>query len=110
MGFPLFSPRRLPPLVSQEPLRAALPANTRTSGAHARGREVAALLLWTAALFLVLAMSSYAGAPATDGTPPLSGANWVGPVGEAAARGLVTLLGLVAWAVPFEIMLLGIPF
>jgi DNA segregation ATPase FtsK/SpoIIIE, S-DNA-T family len=102
MGLPLFAPRRLP-----------VPANTRTQGAHAPGREVAALLLWTAAIFLLLAMGSYAGSPATDGaspTPPISGANWVGPVGETCARALVTLLGLVAWGVPLEMILIGIPF
>jgi DNA segregation ATPase FtsK/SpoIIIE-like protein len=113
MGFPLFTPRRLLPTGEQEAARTPWPPNTRTSGAHARGREVAALLLWTAAVFLVLAMGSYAGAPATDSptlTLPPSGANWVGPVGEACARWLVTLLGVVAWGVPIEMVLLGIPF
>jgi S-DNA-T family DNA segregation ATPase FtsK/SpoIIIE len=94
------------------PLTAPLPPNTRTHGPHARGREVAALLLWTVAVFLLLAMGSYAGAPSTEGSvaPAVSGANWVGPVGETCARGLVTLLGIVAWAVPVEMMLIGIPF
>jgi S-DNA-T family DNA segregation ATPase FtsK/SpoIIIE len=112
MGFPLFAPRR--PLPGSEEARCPpLPANRRTHGAHARGREVAALLLWTLAVFLVLAMGSYAGTPvpqAVADPSPLTGANWVGPVGEACARGLVTLLGLVAWGVPIEMMLLGIPF
>jgi DNA segregation ATPase FtsK/SpoIIIE, S-DNA-T family len=74
---------------------------------------VAALLLWTAAVFLVLALGSYAGSPGNEGAGvvPLSmGQNWVGPVGEACARGLVTLLGVVAWAMPVEMMLIGIPF
>src|ERR1700722_17064554 len=114
MVFPLFAPRRVVPGVDAEAGRVPLPSNTRTLGPHARGREVAALLLWTVGIFLVLAMASYAGSPGTPGSgaaPPLSlGENWVGPVGEACARGLVTLLGVVAWAVPFEMMLIGIPF
>jgi S-DNA-T family DNA segregation ATPase FtsK/SpoIIIE len=79
---------------------------------YARGREIGALLLWTAALFLTLALASYAGdgTPPPEGTAATTGANWVGPVGEAAARGLVSLLGIVAWIVPAEIALLGIPF
>ena len=78
-----------------------------------RGREVAALLLWTCAVFLALALASYAGDPVHGDevgagvTPP--GANWVGPVGELIARGLVTLIGIVSWTVPFELVLLGVP-
>ncbi len=85
----------------------------RGAGVHGRGREVAALLLWTFALFLVLALGSYAGDPprgidaAASVTPP--GENWVGPVGELVARGLVMLVGVVAWALPLELALLGIP-
>jgi S-DNA-T family DNA segregation ATPase FtsK/SpoIIIE len=79
---------------------------------------MAALLLGTLAVFLALALASYVGAPTAaldtaSGAPPESlphGADWVGPVGEAAARGLVTLLGWVAWAVPLELLLLAIPF
>ena len=92
-----------------------MPANTKLPGlsrivgsgvTHARGREVAALLLWVGAVFLVLALASFGGDPAL-GT---SGANWVGPVGEACAHGLVYLVGVVAWALPLELALLGIPF
>jgi S-DNA-T family DNA segregation ATPase FtsK/SpoIIIE len=120
MGIPLIAPRRLPdgyapPSPGSDSGRGPplpLPPNTRTHGPQARGREVAALLLWTVAVFLLLAMGSYLGAPAIDGATPttLSGPNWVGPVGETCARGLVTLLGVVAWAVPVEMMLIGIPF
>lgn len=111
MALPLFAPRRGP--------ESAVPANTRApsvlgrgAGAFGRGREIAALLLWTAALFLILGLASYAGDPpgsvSTEVTPP--GANWVGPVGEICARGLVTLVGVIAWALPLELVLLGIPF
>jgi S-DNA-T family DNA segregation ATPase FtsK/SpoIIIE len=93
------------------------PGNVRVPQV-ARGREVAALLLWTGAVFLGLALASYAGVPASSaldaGTPPigppLSGPEWVGPVGAACARALVTLLGVVAWSIPVELALLGIPF
>jgi S-DNA-T family DNA segregation ATPase FtsK/SpoIIIE len=116
MAFPLFAPRRLLSGGEQEPGRSPLPVNTRSQGGHARGREVAALLLWTAALFLLLAMASYAGpapaAPSAAGaTDPagVSGADWVGPVGAACAHGVVSLLGIVAWALPLEMVLIGIP-
>ena len=79
--------------------------NTRTptvlgrgAAAYGRGREVAALVLWTLAAFLALAVASY---PAP---------NWMGPVGELSAHGLVSLVGVVAWALPLELLLLGIPF
>lgn len=103
-----------------------MPSNTRLPsvlGAQppqfARGREVAALLLWTFAVFLSLALASYAGdpsapaaVPGTEGppVPPLTGENWVGPVGAAVARAFVTLVGVAAWVVPLEALLLGIPY
>src|SRR5262245_27311891 len=98
MAFPLFAPRP----------DTSLPQNTRApkivgSGAvtYARGREVAALLLWTFAIFLALALGPYL---------DTGGDNWVGPVGEAAAHALVTAIGVIAWVVPLEAILLGIPF
>src|SRR2546423_1510877 len=74
MQIPLFAPRR------------DVPANTRP--AHARGREIAALLLWIGALFLGLGLAS------------LDGGDWVGPVGTAFAHGLVSCVGVIAWALP----------
>jgi S-DNA-T family DNA segregation ATPase FtsK/SpoIIIE len=78
---------------------------------HARGREAIALLLWTAALFVSLALWSFEGDPlaVAGGQVTSTGPNWVGPVGEAVARALVSGIGLVAWSLPFEAMLLGIP-
>src|SRR6185437_13800756 len=40
-------------------------------------------------------------------TPP--GPDWVGPVGAFGARSLVSLVGLVSWGLPLELMLMGIP-
>jgi S-DNA-T family DNA segregation ATPase FtsK/SpoIIIE len=77
---------------------------------------VAALLLWTAAVFLLLALASYAGdpaasTPAAEGAPPLlSGPDWVGPVGASCARAIVTVIGATAWVIPIELALLGVPF
>lgn len=115
MAFPLFAPHRVLSGSEHETARAPLPQNMRTQGRHARGREVAALLLWTAATFLVLALASYAG-PSSAGSNPLgaaepgvSGPDWAGSAGAACAGGLVTLLGVVAWALPLEMILIGIP-
>jgi len=69
------------------------------NASHARGREAIALLLWGSALFIGLALASF-------GTRT----NWVGPVGEAVAGAFVYLIGVVAWAIPVELVLLGIPF
>jgi S-DNA-T family DNA segregation ATPase FtsK/SpoIIIE len=72
---------------------------------------VAALVLWTLAVFLSLALASYRGDPAgsAPAVPTVPGADWVGPVGSACAHGLVTLVGFVAWGLPIELVLLGIP-
>jgi S-DNA-T family DNA segregation ATPase FtsK/SpoIIIE len=69
----------------------------RGAAAFGRSREVAALVVWTLALFLALALASY--------PQP----NWVGPVGEVFAGWLASLVGSVAWALPLELFLLGIP-
>lgn len=100
----------------------ALPANTRAPTVlgtqpqtFARGREVAALLLWTLAVFFALALASYAGEPASvtplpEDYTPIAGDNWVGMVGAAVARLFVSLVGVMSWVVPAEALLLGIPF
>ncbi|HWL85024.1 MAG TPA: DNA translocase FtsK [Polyangiaceae bacterium] len=109
MTFPLFAPRRAGPGDPSD-----LPGNTRVPsvlGAGAvvqpRYREVAALLLWTTAVFLALALASYEHDPVSDQS---MGADWVGPVGSGCAHALVTLVGVIAWAIPLEAVLLGIPF
>lgn len=110
------------PLLAQRRPDSSLPSNNRVptvvgsgAGALARHREIAALGIWTGAIFLALALGSYAGEPSTALPPPpdyvpLTGENWVGPVGEACARCFVQLIGLAAWAIPLEMALLGIPF
>jgi DNA segregation ATPase FtsK/SpoIIIE, S-DNA-T family len=119
MGLPLFMPRKA---VSASPPRdltrdvGRLRPIVGPQAEFARGREALALLLWMGAVFVSLALASYAGDPKFDpsklaeGALPLSGQNWVGMVGEVIARGLVSLLGVVAWVVPIELVLLGIPF
>jgi S-DNA-T family DNA segregation ATPase FtsK/SpoIIIE len=112
---PVFAPRRsassflAPPPNTRHP--AVLGAQPQT---FARGREVAALLLWTFAVFLSLALASYMGDPAatpvTEGPPVIIGENWVGPVGAMVAKAFVTLVGVAAWVVPLEAVLLGIPY
>ncbi len=95
-----------------------LPANTRAptvlgrgAAVYGRKREVGALVLFTLALFLALALASYQGDPSagvlTVPTPP--GPDWVGPVGSFFARSLVSLVGIVGWGLPLELVLLGIP-
>ena len=95
-----------------------LPSNTRAPTVLGRGataygpkHEVAALVLWTLAIFLALALASYRGDPTGSALGPVTpaGPDWVGPVGSVCARGLVSLVGVVAWALPLEIALLGIP-
>jgi S-DNA-T family DNA segregation ATPase FtsK/SpoIIIE len=97
-----------------------LPVNTRVptvlgagAGAYGRWREVGALGLWTFAVFLSLALASFRGDPSAAGTAVIAvtpaGDDWVGPVGALCARCVVALVGMVAWALPLEMVLLGIP-
>src|SRR6478752_2022705 len=65
--------RAEPVFLARRPPGGELPANVRMPsvlGAQpqtfARGREVAALLLWTFAIFLSLALASYAGDPSAS--------------------------------------------
>ncbi len=68
-------------------------------------------MLWTLALFFALALASYQGDPsgAVLAAPTVAGPDWVGPVGAFGARALVSLVGLVGWGLPLELMLMGIP-
>jgi len=81
------------------------------AGAYGPFREAAALVLWALALFLVLALASYRGDPSglSPAVPTLPGSDWVGPVGSICARALVSLVGVAAWGLPLELVVLGIP-
>lgn len=83
----------------------APPPNTESS-VFRRGREAASLLLVASALFVTLALGSFQGDPAI---PEVVGADWVGPVGAGIARFLVSSIGIVAWAVPIEMLLMAVP-
>src|SRR5690606_6279779 len=87
---------------------AASSTNVRTPPGvgQRRGREAAALLLFAASVFLVLALAS---ARFDPNDPSVVGADWVGPVGAALATFLVQGFGLVSWLLPVELALIGAP-
>jgi DNA segregation ATPase FtsK/SpoIIIE-like protein len=68
--------------------------------------EAAALLLFTGAAFLFLALAT-ARVDSLDAS--VHGANWVGPAGGSLASILIQGFGLVAWLLPLEIALCGAP-
>ncbi len=129
MGLPLFAPRRIgsTDLGSGGPLDSA---NLRLGRVvapdqktFARGREIAALLLWSGAVFVALALASYrlelslpepaaAGQAVADATLEMRsvGPNWMGPIGETVAGALARLAGITSWVFPLELLLLGVPF
>lgn len=71
-----------------------------------RGSEAAALLLFALAVYLMLALLSLRMDPVDRA---VVGDNWVGPVGAALASVLVRGFGVVAWAFPIELVLMGAP-
>ncbi|MBK7582414.1 MAG: DNA translocase FtsK [Myxococcales bacterium] len=104
MGARPFSPRRhaaADPAMAEASVASDSPV--RLSG---RGREAAALLLFAVSCFLCLALASYRLDP---NDPTVSGSDWVGPVGAFVAGVLVRAFGLVAWVVPLEVALIGLP-
>jgi len=90
----------------------AAPLGNHRAGAPAtpvgarRGREVAALLLFAASVFLALALGS---ARFDPNDPSVAGSDWVGPVGGAIATFLIQGFGLVSCLVPLELALIGAP-
>jgi len=101
MGAVPFSPRRT---------EAAGPAGKPSSAPDPvlmrRSLEAAALLLFAVALFLAMALATYRHHPHD---PTVAGANWMGLVGASVAGALVQGFGAVAWLVPVELMLVGLP-
>ncbi|MEO7034572.1 MAG: DNA translocase FtsK 4TM domain-containing protein [Polyangiaceae bacterium] len=87
-------------------LDASSPEIRPRSRSLGRLYEAAALLLFTGAAFLFLAL-------ATARVDPLDasvhGGNWVGPAGGSVANVLVQGFGLIAWLLPLEIALCGAP-
>ena len=57
-------------------------------------------------MFLTLALASFSHDPAVS---EVTGTNWVGPVGEALANVFVSTLGLAAWIIPVELVLISLP-
>ena len=76
------------------------------SRAFRYGREAASLVLIAGAVFLTLALASFSHDPAVS---EVTGTNWVGPVGEALANVFVSTLGLAAWIIPVELVLISLP-
>ncbi|MBK8996549.1 MAG: DNA translocase FtsK [Myxococcales bacterium] len=103
MGARPFSPRRQAAAEPAQALPAPASGEIRAAG---RGREAAALLLFAVSCFLCLALGSFRLDPSD---PTVSGPDWVGPVGALVASVLVRAFGIVAWLVPLEIALIGLP-
>ena len=102
----LFAPRRATSPSSEVPESPTHADAEEPTPPLARGREAAALLLFTLAAFLCLALASYRFDPAD---PTLTGSDWVGPVGAFVASILVSAFGLAAWFAPIELALLSAP-
>ena len=81
-------------------------ADARPMAPGWRGREVAALLLFAAAAFLLLALASFRADPLD---PLVQGSDWVGPSGRTIADWLVHGFGIVALLLPAELFLVGVP-
>lgn len=94
MSAPLFLPRE-----------KAAPVADKATGFR-RGPEALALLLFTIAAYLLLALASLECSPVD---PELRGGDWVGPVGATIAEVLVRGFGVVAWLFPLELAILGRP-
>ncbi len=86
--------------------REANQAPPATSKPIRPGSEALALLLFAVSAYVSLALWSLECDPSDPG---VSGANWVGPVGATIAELLVRGFGVVAWAFPLELTLLGRP-
>jgi S-DNA-T family DNA segregation ATPase FtsK/SpoIIIE len=86
--------------------RAGESPASRESRAFRYGREAASLVLVASAVFLTLALASFSNDPAV---PEVTGANWVGPAGAAFANAFVSTIGLAAWIIPVELVLISLP-
>lgn len=89
----------IPPSLASSETEPRAPSRTR-------GAEAWALILFAAATFLTLALATAVVHPED---PSVTGADWMGTVGSAVARVLVTGFGAAAWWVPVELLLIGAP-
>jgi len=64
------------------------------------------VLLFATAVFTAIALFGFRAYPTH---PEITGADWTGPVGALLARALVHGVGIVAWTVPIECLLLAWP-
>ncbi|MDI1484773.1 DNA translocase FtsK 4TM domain-containing protein [Polyangium sp. y55x31] len=123
MTVPLFAPRRVQ--TAPGPGETVSSPTKRTRGGGGRGgegegasaataaparhtyaREAAALVLLASALYTSLALASFRGDPLR---PEVVGPDWVGPVGAAFAGFSASTVGVVAWALPLELVALSAP-
>lgn len=102
MPRPLFAP----PSSLTEGIQANLSSADAQNRAFKRGREAAALVLIASSVFIALALASFASDP---DVPEVVGPDWVGPVGAGIARFFVSSIGVVAWTVPAELLLIALP-
>ncbi len=70
-----------------------------------RGRELMGLSILALGLFIALGLLTFRRDPLD---PTVSGANWVGPVGEFACGWVVQGFGVVAFLLPVELTLIGL--
>src|SRR5688500_8655248 len=98
----------IPGIRSLLPKRGKRPSAKKSTAAAGRGhgREAAALVLIAAGIYCALALASYRAHPLR---PDVYGDDWVGPVGAIFARGAVVVLGVAAWLIPLELVLLARP-
>ena len=106
MGAKLFTSRAAPAGLAGANLAGSGTEIQPRSRSLGRLYEAAALLLFTGAAFLCLALAT---AKVDSLDPAVHGANWVGPVGGSLASVLIQGFGLVAWLLPLEIALCGAP-
>ncbi len=123
MTVPLFAPRRVQTAPVPGETVSSPTKRTRGGGSrggegegvsasaavtvrHAYAREAAALVLLASALYTSLALASFQGDPMR---PEIVGPDWVGPVGAAFAGFAASAVGVVAWALPVELVFLSGP-
>lgn len=76
------------------------------TGAAAKSREAASLLLVAAAVYVSLAL---AGVRIDPSDAAVTGTDWVGPVGAGIGGILARGFGLVAWLFPLELVSVALP-